>query len=367
MREHNVATHEFAALTHRNQADATFARTLMESAAAVFDLQLERAGQKAQSDPCLLRSRVARYVIQSLLQDTVDVYSSRAVDGKRLPLLLIGYGNSRLPFYVGDIPVHRALQSSFIKHDRVQGLGEAAHAFQRRLDGFKHFLQVGAQRGAFGSMGSGAAQHGAYSGQDLSELVVQFSRNVAQSGFLRGDQFLGKFAAAIRNLLHAGKEAAVPADQGQSVEQNCKQRACEKDINLPPHTVVNLNDALPCLLLVLAVLHEEAGDGCAEGRLPLLQGKLDLLAGLLLFAFLRECKDAVDGVPELSERAAQERALLGSAAGGGETSLKPHGVIEIGANALELRRPCRQGIRLVAADHVTHGHGEQIEIVLDPQ
>src|SRR6478752_5937138 len=102
-----------------------------------------------------------RHVVQCFLQNAIDVYPSAAVDRKRLPLLLIGYGNSGLSFHVGDVPVESALKSGLIEHNRVQSLGEAPDAFQSSLHGLKNFLQISAQRRAFGGMRSRATQHGA--------------------------------------------------------------------------------------------------------------------------------------------------------------------------------------------------------------
>ena len=124
---------------------------------------------------------------------------------------------------------------------------------------------------------------------------------------------------------------------------------------------------MPGLLLAFAVLHQQAGDRRAQSRLPFLQRKLDLLARFFLSSFLGERENAVDGVPELGERARQKRALLGCSAGRGESSLQPHGIVKIVSNALELRRPGGKGIRFVVAHHVPHGNCEQDQVVLDSQ
>ena len=121
------------------------------------------------------------------------------------------------------------------------------------------------------------------------------------------------------------------------------------------------------LFFIFAVLDQQSRDGGAQSRLPLLQRKLDLLPRLFFFSVASQGEDAVDGVPELRERAAQKRALLGSAARGGESGFEAHRVVEIGADALKLRRPCRQRIWFIAADHVAHGDREQVQVVLDAQ
>ena len=42
-------------------------------------------------------------------------------------------------------------------------------------------------------------------------------------------------------------------------------------------------------------------------------------------------------------------------------------LVEIGAHALELRRPRDQRIGLVVVEHVPHGEGQRIQIILNPK
>src|SRR5215469_8689152 len=113
--------------------------------------------------------------------------------GKRLPLLLIGYGKAGLSFHGGDLPVESAFEPSLIEHDRVERLRAAANALERGLHGLKNFLQIGSERGAFWGMSAGAAEHGTDGGKNLAKLVVQFARDIAQGGLLSGNQLLGEF------------------------------------------------------------------------------------------------------------------------------------------------------------------------------
>src|SRR5207248_5638103 len=212
-----------------------------------------------------------------------------------------------------------------------------------------------------------APKHGANRSKDLPELVVQFAGDVAQRGLLSGNKFLGQFAAALRDFLQAGKQTPVPANQRKAAQKNREQGGGQKDVDLAAYAVVDLDDALSGLLFVLAVLNQQTGDRAAQRSLPLLQGILDLLAGIFFFSPAGQSKDAIHGVPKLGERTGQKRALLGSAAAGGESRFQTHSVIQIGADAFELRRPGRQRIRLVAADHVAHGYGEQVQVILDTE
>src|SRR5690348_2176458 len=103
---------------------------------------------------------------------------------------------------------------------------------------------------------------------------MQFPGDITQGGFLRGNEFLRKLAAAFRDFRQSRKEAAIPADQGQSVENDREKRDSKQKVNLTLNAVVDLDNALPGLLLVFAVLHQKTGDGRAESGLPFLQGQL---------------------------------------------------------------------------------------------
>lgn len=78
-------------------------------------------------------------------------------------------------------------------------------------------------------------------------------------------------------------------------------------------------------------------------------------------------EDTVNGIPELGHGTGQKRTLLGRATGGSESGLEAHGIVEVSADTLELRRPRGQRVGFIAADHVAHGHSKQIEIILDAE
>ena len=69
------------------------------------------------------------------------------------------------------------------------------------------------------------------------------------------------------------------------------------------------------LLFVLAVLHEQSSHRRAQRGLALLQRKLDLLARLFFLACTGQRENAIDGIPELSQRCREKCALLRSPAG----------------------------------------------------
>src|SRR5450432_1946880 len=192
-RKYESPAHQLRTLTHRHQPDPALVRTFLKSDAMIFDFQFERIAQESQPHPGLLRLRMPCNVIQRFLHHAVDVHTRPAIHRKRFALLLIGYGNSRLPFHRGYVPVESALKSGLVEHHRMQRLRKTAHTFQCRLDDLKNFLQVGAQGGSLRRVGSCSAQHRSNGGENLAKLIVQFARNVTQRRFLRGDEFLRQF------------------------------------------------------------------------------------------------------------------------------------------------------------------------------
>ncbi len=225
----------------------------------IFHFQLKRVRQETQTHPRLLRPGVPRHIVQRFLQDAVNVHAGAAIHRKRRALFLIGYGNSGLSFYGRNVPVERALESGLVEHHRMQRLRKAANALQSSLHDLENFLQISTQGRTLRSMRSSAPQHRTNGGENLSEFIVQFARNVTQRGFLRGNQLLRQFAAALGNLRQAREQPPVPANQRKSVQQN-RQKSCgQKNIDLPLHPVIDLNDALAGLLLILAVLHQQTG------------------------------------------------------------------------------------------------------------
>src|SRR5215469_12181230 len=148
--------------------------------------------------------------------------------GKRLSLLLIGYGKAGLSFHGGDVPVEGAFEAGLVEHHRVEGLREAANALERGLRGLENFLQIGAERRSFRGMGAGAAEHGADGGKNLAKLVVQFARNVAQGRFLGGNQFLGEFTAARGDFRETREQAAVQRTRESPVRTMASRVATRK-------------------------------------------------------------------------------------------------------------------------------------------
>src|SRR4051794_39642539 len=144
-RDSDSTAHQFGTFAHRDQTDTAAVWAFLKTATAVAYFEFKRLGQKTQSHPRLLCTRMPSDVVQGLLQNAIHVNTCCPVYRKGFPLLLIGYGNSGLSFHGGDVPIKRAFEASFVEHDRVQCLRQAADVFQRRLDNLQHFLQVGSQ------------------------------------------------------------------------------------------------------------------------------------------------------------------------------------------------------------------------------
>src|SRR5207302_939986 len=99
----------------------------------IFYFQFEAVRQKTQAHPSLPCTRMSRNIVQSFLQDAVDVYAGAAIYRKRHALLIIRYGNPGLPFHGGNVPVEGALESSLVEHHGMQRLGQTSHALECRL------------------------------------------------------------------------------------------------------------------------------------------------------------------------------------------------------------------------------------------
>src|ERR1700677_3182064 len=179
-------------------------------------------------------------VVQRLLQHSVNVNGRATVQSEGYAGLLVAYVNSGLLLYCGNVPVHGAFQAGFVEHDGMQRLREAADVVQGRLRDVADFAQIGVQGRAFGNAFFRASEQRADGGEDLAEFIVEFAGDRAQHGFLRGDQFLGEFAALLRERFDAGEELAIGADQIEAGEENRGERGGEKSIDLALHAVVNL-------------------------------------------------------------------------------------------------------------------------------
>src|SRR5437868_11490302 len=186
---------------------------------------------------------------------------------------------------------------------------------------------------------SGAAQHGAYRGQDLAELVMQFARDIKKSRLLGRNQLLSQFAALLRQLGQLSKQPAVGADEVEAGNQDYSQNRCEKKVDLPLHPIVNLAYAERSLLLALIVLNQQPGDGRAQSRLARLQRQPYLVARFLILTFPSQGKSPIHGIPELGQRVSQEFALFRGTASHRYLFFCSKRRVQIFPYPLKLRRP----------------------------
>ena len=110
----------------------------------VLDFEPQLLRSKPQPHPGLIRARVTRNIIQSFLQNAIDVDRSTSIDRKRRSRFLVGYANSRLPFHHRQIPFDRLLKSGFFQHHRMQRLRKTADFIQRTLSNLANLEEVGA-------------------------------------------------------------------------------------------------------------------------------------------------------------------------------------------------------------------------------
>ena len=214
---------------------------------------------------------------------------------------------------------------------------------------------------------SRAAQHQADGGQYLAEFVVEFARNVAQRGFLRGNELLRQFAALRRKFGDVREDLAVVANQIQAGDHDGQQDGCEEKIQLALHAVVNLFDAGFRLLLAFVVLYQQTGNGGIERGLARLQRVANLLASGRFVSIAGQRKHAVGGIPELYQGLAQVAALVAGARGFGQGFFLFQRYVQIVADAVELRAPSRERVRFAGIEHVTHGQADGVQIILDAQ
>ena len=221
--------------------------------------------------------------------------------------------------------------------------------------------------GIGGEMFAGAADERADGSEHLAELVVEFARDVAEGGFLGGDEFLREVAALGGKFGDLGEKAAIIADEIKAGEDDGDEDGGEEDVELALDAVVDRGDAGGGAFFGFVVLDEETRDGGAESGLARLQGVANLLDCGGFESTLCESKHAIDGIPELRERLIEIAALFAGGSGFGEGGFALEGVDEVGADAFELRDPGDDGVGFGGILHVAHGEAEGVEVVLNAE
>jgi hypothetical protein len=178
---------------------------------------------------------------------------------------------------------------------------------------------------------------------------------------------LSDFTAAFRQQFQLREDPAVGADQIQAGHQDRGQRRAEKPLDLPLDVGVNALDPSSRLLFLLVVLDQQPGDGCAERRLASLKRQANLRARLLFLAAACQREHPIGCVPELCHRVHEVTALFRGTPRDGDLLFEPERVLQVGADAIELRDPCGERVAGVVVEHVAHRQRDGIEVVLNPQ
>ena len=213
-------------------------------------------------------------------------------------------------------------------------------------------------------------QHHADRREDLPEVIMQIARDRAEDILLHRNQLLRQIAALRGQRLHASEELPVVVHQIKAGEQDHDEHRGEKNVHIALHAAVEFRGANGGGPFAFVVLHQQARDRRAQRGLSCLQRQADLRAGfadIVRAAFVRESVDAVERVPELAEGIGQITPLVGRQVRQREFVFAGKRVFQIGPDAAELRRPCRERIGLLFVEHVAHGERERVEPVLDAQ
>jgi hypothetical protein len=273
---------------------------------------------------------------QRLLQHAVDLDADHGIDRDGRPRALIRHAQPQLPFDGRQIGVDRALQSELLENRGVQRLRQAANILERRLRDLVDLAQLGPQRRSVGRVPAGAGQHRSHRGQQLTELVVELTRDLAQRRFAGTHHLPGQGAPLVRERRDPGEDTPVGEDQIDAGGRDGEQRRGEKEIHPLLHLRIDRLDLLRRLLFGRIVPYQQAGDRAAEGRLSRLQRQLDLRACFGLTTGARQLEDPRGGVPELRDRVGEVGSLFRRPPGHGQLGLPFQRRVEVGANAIEL-------------------------------
>src|SRR6266496_4852162 len=174
------APEQFGALPHRDQTQPPTRGRFRKTGAAVGHVKLQCSCRKVKPYACLLGTRMTRHVVQSFLQDAIDMDSRIAADWERSSTFLVGYANSRLPFHHRQIPLDGRLQAGFVEHDRMQRLRKTADFVQCTLRDLADLKQFRANWRVLRRHPSRSTEHRANRSQNRDEFIVQFTRDVTE-------------------------------------------------------------------------------------------------------------------------------------------------------------------------------------------
>src|SRR5206468_1740095 len=242
----------------------------------------------------------------------------------------------------------------------------------RALGDLAHLKQVGTQLRSFLDLIASPPQHCAHRREDLTEVVVQLTRDMPQGGFLGGDQLLRQITSLVRKRSQLMEEQPIGADQIKAGQYDGDEYARHENIRLTLHALVNSSDLGRSSLFTFIVLYEQSRYCRTQRSQPSLQRNPDLLARLGLLATRSFFEGAPDRIPELRERTLQIALLVFGPALGRNLLFMLKRILKISPHALELRTPGGQRIVLpsiqrAGIEHVSHRHADRIQLILNSQ
>src|SRR5215472_2258650 len=136
----NIALHHPGPLTHRDKTQALPA-SLPDPHAFILHFESNGVGPKRQPHGRILRSGMARHIVQRLLRNAVEMSRYLAVEFSNAAGLFKGDLDTCLPLESRQIRIERALQPDLIERYRVKSMRERPDLFERRLNNLAHLLQ----------------------------------------------------------------------------------------------------------------------------------------------------------------------------------------------------------------------------------
>ena len=321
------------------------------------------ASKRSRTHACV-GAGMPRDVVQRFLQHAIDVNADGHVDRRRQRRRARRRrAMPGLPLDRRQIPVDRALEARLLEDRRVQRLRQAAHVVERRL---RDLADSRAARRAAASPPAPACRRG----RSIEPIAVRIWPNSSCSSreMWRSVDSLRRRSAAAPARCAASESAASCANSRRF--ERIRYRLVSSDRDAASRRGTSRPAAAPgrrcpgraaavCSSLSLFCDQQprdrraRAPPGApaataGSARAPRPRGRR---------APARRCD------PTASQNCASELARYWRCSGVRRATrqllLAPQRVVEIGADALELRRPGGQRIGLVAVEHVAHGQAER--------
>src|SRR5580704_8047897 len=173
------------------------------------------------------------------------------------------HSDAGLSLYHWEIPIDGALKARFIQHDGMQRLRKATSIFESLLRDVTNFVQFFPNGGSIRHLLFSAAEQRAYSRQGLAEFVMKFPGNMAQGGFLSGDQLPREFTPLTGERRQPLEQTAIRMNQIEAGGQDRGERCSKKKVDLALDSIVSLQHLRRRFSLAFVIFDKEASE-----RLP---------------------------------------------------------------------------------------------------